>query len=183
MTRAFLRDLRNCELTLPTSVVSLHMDSATKRVSLAGTESLTQLFANMTDTATPCPKLQSLGWRGNVLSERRILFPVGDLTTLSEMNVVVDAIKPGFRFPTQLTPLRLQVREESVDVTFLTQLTRLQSMEIRNDKDPLDLSGLMTLTSLDSNRSPISRLPTSLSSATSLRSPMPTSWTSRGSRR
>ena len=114
------------------------MDSPTKRVSLGGTESLTHLFANMTVTATPCPKLQSLGWRDNVLSERRLLFPVGDLTTLSGMNVVVDGIKPGFRFPTQLTALRLQVREEYVDVALLTPLTRLQSMviEIRNDKDP-----------------------------------------------
>ena len=69
-------------------------------------------------------------------------------------------VDPDFRFPQGLTSLDLTVHDEFVGVERLTGLQR-RSTSVCNSA-PLDLSGLMRMTWLNPNTSPVSRLPTSL---------------------
>ena len=157
-------------LTVPTGVVGLRLDERSERVTVSGTENLTSLnvnhldMANQTTTTTPCPKLRQLRWNGETLGDETLPCPVSDLTTLSAMTVAVNHVDPAFRFPPLLHSLGLQVLDGSVDVAQLTPLTRLQELDINTDasKDPLDLSGMTTLTTLNARSSPVTRLPASL---------------------
>ena len=165
VTKLHVSGLKGCTLTIPTSVLDLEMDSDTKRVGVSGTENLTSLrVENDTVGTTPCPRLQELMWYGKTLVEKELPCPISHSTTLSDLNVHVSYIQRKFRFPTQLTSLGLWVRDDSVDRALLTPLTRLQKLDISADQDadPLDLSGLTTLTGLDADGQSVSRLPTSL---------------------
>ena len=77
--------------------------------------------------------------------------------------ICLETIDPGFQFPIQLTTLKLMFKG-SADVALLTPLTRLRCLDIdvNEASDPLDLSGLTTLTLLNARWSPVSRLPMSL---------------------
>lgn len=165
VTSLKVENLQGCTLTLPTSIVQLHIDNTTKGVTLSGTDNVRGLtLSGENITSTPCPMLETMVWEGKVLSEETLPFPIHCVTTLSEMSIRADEIKPGFHFPTGLTELLLTVHGGSVDVTLLTMLTRLQALDINvdPDTDPLDLSGLTAVTKLDANESPVTGLPTSL---------------------
>ena len=163
ITNLEVKGLVNCQLTLPTSVVTLNMDDDTSHVTVSGTENLTYLeVPNGSIKTALCPRLRELVWYGETLSQKRLPCQVGGVTTLVSMTIDVDEVDPAFQFPPQLTSLCLLVQNDSVNLSQLTPLTRLQSLEIDVDGDPLDLSGLTTLTWIDSNETLILALPTSL---------------------
>ena len=82
MTSLSVDNMRNCALTIPTSVFDLRLyDFGVQRVSISGTESITHLkVPNKTITTTPCPELQ---WQGDTLSDEALPFPINDVTTHS----------------------------------------------------------------------------------------------------
>ena len=156
--------MQRCALTIPTSVDDLELVQS-EEATISRTENLTSLNTPRDSIKTsPCPKLQELQWYGETLSAMTLPCPISDMTTLSRMFVVVDNVDPAFVFPIQLMSLRLTVMGESFDVALLSPLTRLQQLDISLliNENPLDLSGLTTLTKLDAYRSPVSGLPTSL---------------------
>ena len=171
LTGLSVKTLSNCTLTLPTSVVSLTTDSATKDVAVSGVENLTRLsVVNESVTTAPCPRLRELRWKGEALSETTPSCLISGSTTLAALTVFVSTIDPAFRLPLGLTSLDLHVFRDSVDTALLSPLTQLQRLHFNNgeDGDPVDLSGLTTLTELDAGDSPVSKLPTSLVSCSVL---------------
>ena len=148
--------MNNCTLTIPTSVVELRMGFMTRRVTVSGTENLTFLDTNHETNTTPCPKLRKLTLPGTRLSAKTAPFPFVEAPALSVMTVFVDAIGPDLTLPTALEALSLNVYKGPVDPSVLTPLTRLQQLDIQvNNKDPLDLSGLTTVTKLNAKGSPV----------------------------
>ena len=130
-------------------------------MSVSGTEHLTKLVVlNNSTITTPFPALREFEWRGETLSVEA--FP-GALTVPALFTVRADMVDATFPFPAHLPSLVLAVRD-SVDVALLTPLTRLRDLDINTDKgnDPLDLSPLTMLTRLNTNKSAVSGLPTSL---------------------
>ena len=160
-----IKGLQKCALRLPTSVEDLELDDNTTQVTVSSAETLTRLQgATESITILSCPMLAMLQWCGETLSEKALRFPISDMTTLFDLDVDVDTIDPDFRFPRWLTSLSLEVSDGSVDVAQLMQLTDLEDLTIciDMDEDPLDLSGLTTVTALFVSESPILRFPTSL---------------------
>ena len=89
------------------------------------------------------------------------------MPTISKLVVHPVAVHPDFTFPTHLTSLLLNVMCGSVDVAVLTSLTRLHKLheltiDFTEGQTPLDLSEQTTVTGLNQNRPPVTRLPTSL---------------------
>ena len=165
VTHLEVRHLQECALTIPTSVVRLELGDNTNRVAVSGTEGLTSLdVPNQSVTTAPCPRLQTLQWKGAALSERTLPFPLGDATALSHVDAEVSTIDLTFRFPATLTSLQLKARDGSVNGPHLTPLTRLQRLDLNVSKasHPLDLSGLTALTWLNACELPVARLPASL---------------------
>ena len=165
VTRLDVSRLKRCTLAVPTSLVELRLDEQSRRVTVSGTENLTRLVVqNQSIRTTPCPRLEKLGWKGETLSESKLPFPVGDATSLSVLSLETTYVQRKFRLPTQLTSLRLAVFGEVFDSALLTPLTHLQELGIRVNSaaDPLDLSGLTTLTCLGARGLPVLQPPTSL---------------------
>ena len=163
ITSLFLSCPETDTIILPTNVVQ-YFHPGTKEVTVSGTENLTFLGVIKRNIRTaPLPKLRELDWRGGVLSDETLPFPIGDLTTLSKLNVFANDIDPAFRFPTQLTSLGLD-GHNAVDIAAVTRLTRLQELniELPENENPLDLSGLTALTKLFTDILPVSRFPTSI---------------------
>ena len=154
-----------CEsLTLPTSVVHLYINDATRVVTVSGTENLT--FLSVRDgsvTTAPCPKLRALEWHGERLSDETLPFPGAESTTLFLMDIKVKKVDSTFRFPLMLKSISLWVVVETIEPSLLAPLTHLISLNInvKND-DPLDLSRLTALKRLFAEWSPVSHLPMSL---------------------
>ena len=149
-------------LTLPTSVANLNFEKGSKDAVVSGTEGLTRLRAkNGSFSFTPCPNLQELEWRCSRLSGS-VPFPWAGLTALSALTVRADGVDPDFQFPPSLVRMDLKVGDgPSFDGATLAPLTRLQHLEISVRNNPLDLSGLVSLTSLISTHK-VSGLPTSI---------------------
>ena len=159
--------LNDCSLTLPTNVVSLSLRD-TQRVSVFGSDNLTSLrAANESVTITPFPRLQKFTLEGGRCSAQA--FPLGDITSLSRIDITADAVGPDLRFPSGVTSLKLKVRDPVPNLDHLRELTRLQEVTIDvKTETPLDISPLTSLSRLNVNKTRVVGLPTSLVSCTCL---------------
>ena len=160
--------LHHCTVMLPLSVRRLDVIDSAKSVHFVGTERLTSLsLENDTCTVSSCPSLQELTWTGGASSPRHVPCDLLSLTALERLYISSPVFDEPCPLPLSLECFTAQVTDGSFPVSALTHLTNLHRLDISVDKYtvPLDLSGLSSLTSLDTNASPVGGLPRSLVTA------------------
>ena len=149
-------------LTLPTSVVALRFFVAQDAV-VTNPGALTTLDV-VEGAVQPAelPKLQSFAWRPGTFTRAAVPVPPGAETQLRVLSLFVRDLQADLASFTGLTCLGV-VGDPGADIAQVTTLAHLRRLVLSTfQEDPLDLSGLVSLTGLIAEESRVARLPTSL---------------------